>query len=179
MKGVISMSGRKMYSNELKLEVVKRYLQGGIGIKSLAEEYHISSKACIQKWLALYQEHGKAGLSTTHGTYSGDFKVSVVEYMHNTGASLRQTAAHFNIPSKESVSKWERIYYEEGKEALFEERRGRAGKMGTKRPRKSKNIIQENEDLLAEVQRLRMENEYLKKLNALVQEREKSAKKTR
>lgn len=35
--------------------------------------------------------------------------------MHNTGASLRQTAAHFNIPSKESVSKWERIYYEEGK----------------------------------------------------------------
>ena len=29
----------------------------------------------------------------------------------------------------------------------------------------------ENEDLIAEVQRLRMENEYLKKLNALVQER--------
>ena len=157
----------------------KRYLEGGIGLKSLAEEYHISSKACIQKWIALYQEHGEAGLCTTHGTYSGDFKVSVVEYMHNTGASLRQTAAHFNIPSKESISKWERIYYEEGKAALFEERRGRASKMGTKRPRKQKNIIQENEDLLAEVQRLRMENEYLKKLNALVQEREKSEKKTK
>ena len=34
----------------------------------------------------------------------------------------------------------------------------------------------ENEDLIAELQRLRMENEYLKKLNALVQEREKSKK---
>lgn len=33
------------------------------------------------------------------------------------------------------------------------------------------------EDLIAEVQRLRMENEYLKKLNALVQAREKSARK--
>ena len=39
------------------------------------------------------------------------------------------------------------------------------------------SLIQENADLLAEVQRLRMENEYLKKLNALVQEREKSEKK--
>lgn len=35
------------------------------------------------------------------------------------------------------------------------------------------------EDLFAENQRLRMENAYLKKLNALVQEREKSERKTR
>ena len=51
--------------------------------------------------------------------------------------------------------------------------------MGTKRPRKSKKNLETNEDLLAEVQRLRMENEYLKKLNALVQEREKSKKPTK
>lgn len=51
MKGVISMSGRKMYSTELKLEIVQRYLRGDIGIKKMADEYHISSKACIQKWL--------------------------------------------------------------------------------------------------------------------------------
>ena len=51
--------------------------------------------------------------------------------------------------------------------------------MGTKRPRKNKNTIETNEDLLAEVQRLRMENEYLKKLNALIQEREKSKKPTK
>ena len=66
------------------------------------------------------------------------------------------------------VLKWERIYYEEGPQALFEERRGRSRKMGSK---KNKKNVNENEDLLAEVQRLRMENEYLKKLNALVQER--------
>lgn len=105
-----------MYSTKFKLEVVQRYLKGDIGLNSLAREYHISSKACIQKWLALYREHGVSGLCTTSGTYSGDFKIAVVEYMHNTGASLRQTAAHFNIPSKESVAKWERIYYEEGKD---------------------------------------------------------------
>ena len=178
MKGVISMSGKKIYSNELKLEIVQRYLKGDIGLKTLAEQYHVN-KCDIQKWKAAYTEHGTEGLCKTHGTYTGDFKVSVVEYMHATGASMRQTAAHFNIPSMKSVSDWERIYYEEGKEALFEERRGRASKMGTKHPGKNKKTIQGNEDLLAEVQRLRMENEYLKKLNALVQEREKSGKKTK
>ena len=77
-----------MYSMELKLEIVQRYLKGDISIKQLADEYHISSKACIQKWLALYREHGETGLCTTHGTYSGDFKVSVIEYMHHYARQL-------------------------------------------------------------------------------------------
>lgn len=152
---------KKMYSTELKLEIVKRYLEGNIGLKALAEQYHVN-KGDIQKWKAAYAEHGVDGLCKTHGTYTGDFKVAVVEYMHTTGASMRQTAAHFNVPSLKSVSDWERIYYEEGKEALYEERRGRARKMKAKNPRKKQKAIQENEDLLAEVQRLRMENEYLK-----------------
>ncbi len=173
------MSKRKIYSTELKLKIIQEYLNGNIGIKTLADKYYISSKADIQKWLAQYREHGIDGLCTKNGSYSGDFKVSVVEYMHNTGASQRQTAAHFNIPAPRTVSMWERIYYEEGKEALYKENRGRASKMGTKRPRKSKKDVNSNEDLLAEVQRLRMENEYLKKLNALVQEREKSKKPTK
>ena len=173
------MSGKKMYSTELKLEIVQRYLQGNIGMRQLAEEYHIGTKSDVRKWIYAYKEHGLSGLCTTHGTYSGDFKISVVEYMHDTGASLSQTAAHFNIPSRSSITKWERIYFEEGKEALYEERRGRESKMGTKRPQRSKNNINANEDLLAEVQRLRMENEYLKKLNALIQEREKSNRPTK
>ena len=172
------MSRKKIYSNELKLEIVLRYLQGDISLMSLAKEYHVA-RSDIQKWKAAYAEHGEAGLCTTHGTYTGEFKVAVVEYMHTTGASMRQTAAHFNIPSMRTVSQWERIYYAEGKEALFEERRGRAIKMGNKKGRKPKKDINVNEDLLAEVQRLRMENEYLKKLNALVQEREKSKKPTK
>ena len=169
---------KRKYTTELKLEIVQRYLKGDIGFKALAKQYHVCP-GDIQKWRDAYLAHGVEGLTTTHGTYTGDFKVTVVEYMHTTGASLRKTAAHFNIPSRESISKWERIYFEEGKEALYEERRGRASKMGIKRPRKNKNTIETNEDLLAEVQRLRMENEYLKKLNALIQEREKSKKPTK
>jgi transposase len=43
----------------------------------------------------------------------------------------------------------------------------------TKEPKLNK---QSEEDLIAEIQRLRMENEYLKKLNALVQAKEEAAK---
>ncbi len=167
-----------IYRVQLKLMVVQLYLSEQMSINEIVNKYHID-KTSLKKWIYQYKEHGEKGLCTRMGTYTGDFKVSVVEYMHNTGASFQQTAVHFNIPSKDSVSRWERIYYEEGKEALYKENRGRASKMGTKRPRKLKKDVNSNEDLLAEVQRLRMENEYLKKLNALVQEREKSKKPTK
>ena len=165
---------KKKYSTELKLEIVKKYLEGNIGLKQLAEEYNLSTKADIQKWLAAYEHHGVQGLNTVNYTYAGNFKVYVVEYMQRTGASIRQTAAYFNIPSPPTVASWQRIYNTEGKEALCEERRGRANKMNSKKGKKPQDNKKENEDILAELKRLRMENEYLKKLNALVQEREKS-----
>lgn len=179
MKGVIFMSRKPVYPIEIRIKVGRAYAEGKMTARELVEKFCISSKGDVMKWGALYKKHGEEGFRVQRSSYSGDFKLTVIEYMHNTNASLSQTAAHFNIPSRESIRKWERIYYEEGKEALYEERRGRASKMGTKRPRKSKKNLETNEDLLAEVQRLRMENEYLKKLNALVQEREKSKKPTK
>ena len=74
------MPGRKIYSAELNLEIVERYLKGDIGIKKLAQEYHVGY-GDIQKWRDAYQEHGVEELSTAHGTYTGEFKVSVVGYI--------------------------------------------------------------------------------------------------
>jgi transposase len=151
------------------------YLSGKCGgYRQLENKYGIHHKA-IQRWVGLYQLHGVEGLCRISGTYSGDFKIDVIEYMHNQKLSLTETANRFCIPSHYTVAKWERIYFEEGPEALQEERRGKH--MGNKKAYKRKEKVDENEDLLAEVQRLRMENEYLKKLNALVLEREKSEQK--
>lgn len=57
MKGIISMSGRKIYSAELKLEIMDRYLKGNIGMKKLAQKYHVGY-GDIQKWRDAYREHG-------------------------------------------------------------------------------------------------------------------------
>ena len=170
------MSRKRRYSDEFRLKIVKEYMSGNSGgFCALGNKYGISH-CNIQRWVHLYENHGRNGLTGGTGSYSGEFKVHVVEYMHNNRMSLTATADHFCIQSVPTLSKWERIYYEEGKEALFEERRGR-NSMGKKKPVKPKNNVNQNEDLLAEVQRLRMENEYLKKLNALVQERERSEQK--
>ena len=90
--------------------------------------------------------------------------------MHTNHLSATETAIHFNLGTHSVVLKWERIYYEEGPQGLYEERRGRKRNMSSK-PRKNKISKDTEKDLIEEVQQLRMENEYLKKLNALVQER--------
>ena len=170
------MSRKRKYSDEFRLSVVKEYLSGtNGGFETLSRKYEIP-KAQLRRWVHLYEQHGAEGLFKVSATYSGEFKIYVVEYMHEKQMSFMETADHFCIPSHSTVIKWERIYYEEGPEALLEERRGRKN-MGKKNSSKPKKNVNENEDLLAEVQRLRMENEYLKKLNALVLEREKSEQK--
>ena len=101
--------------------------------------------------------------------YTPEFKIKVVETMHREKLSYRETARQFDIPNSR-VTAWERIYIEEGAEGLYAERRGRKS---TGRPPK----IKKEEGLIAEVQRLRAENAYLKKLNALVAERVRQEKK--
>ena len=103
--------------------------------------------------------------------YTPEFKVMVIETMRNEKLSHKEAARRFKINAHSAVAKWERIYLEEGKEGLYIERRGRKS---TGRPPKLKKEVEE--DLIAEVQRLRAENAYLKKLNALVAERERQEK---
>ena len=92
--------------------------------------------------------------------------------------SCPEAANRFGVQSKTQVARWERIYLEEGKEALLLERRGRAcAASGTQKGRKPKLDKQVEEDLIAENQRLRMEIDYLKKLRALVLEEERQNKK--
>lgn len=105
--------------------------------------------------------------------YTGAFKQQVVETMHKESLSCREAEQQFDI-SEGRVRRWERIYLEEGPEALYLERRGRGSKG---RPPKLNGQVKE--DLIAEVQRLRAENAYLKNLQALVLEDERHRRKKR
>ena len=106
--------------------------------------------------------------------YTPEFKKLVVETMQKEKLSYRETARRFDVSSDTRIRDWERIYLTEGPEGLSVERRGR-GSAG--RPKKLPKEVEE--DLLAEVQRLRAENEYLKNLQALVLEDERRRRKKR
>ena len=82
----------------------------------------------------------------------------------------------FNINCLGIIKRWERIYLEEGPEGLAVERRGRKGNY-TGQPAKLPKEIEE--DLIAENQRLRAENAYLKNLQALVLEEERCRRRNR
>ena len=100
--------------------------------------------------------------------HTGEFKQMVVETMMHEKLGYREVARQFEISGHEQIRKWERIYLTEGPEGLYIERRGRSSKG---RPARLPKEVEE--DLLAEVQRLRAENAYLKKLQALVLEEER------
>jgi transposase len=102
--------------------------------------------------------------------YTGEFKQQVIETMRKEGLSYREAAQQFDVSDHHRIISWERIYLEEGAKGLYIERRGRGGGMLPKLGKKTE------EDLIAEVQRLRAENDYLKKLNALVLEEERRSK---
>lgn len=159
------------YSVEFKLEVVKYYEENRCGYETTAKHFNVGF-ACVQRWVNKYKVHGVKGLIKNQQQYNGKFKQNVVEYMHNNHLSLQETAIHFNLAGDWIVSKWERIYYEEGPQGLYIDKRGRKKNMSSK-PEKKKLSKDVEEDLIAEVQRLRMENAYLKKLQALVQKRTK------
>ena len=158
------------YSYEEKLAAVELVVNEGLSTYEAAKVSGIP-RTPILRWVERYKQFGPEGLLIKHGSYDGAFKVSVIEYMHDNNLSLFQTAAKFGVPNDATVGKWERIYYEEGPQGLYRDNRGRKPKMSSDKPRKKKHNKETEEDLIAEVQRLRMENEYLKKLNALVQER--------
>ncbi len=158
------------YNKEFKLKFVQYYLKNNISTKKVAKHFKMKDDTSLKIWIRRYKKHGIKGLERNKVSYDGNFKVSVVEYMHNNHLSLAETAVHFNLSGPPLIAKWERIYYEEGPQALFVERRGR--KLNMKQKSNNKKENKTNEELLEELEYLRMENAYLKKLHALIQKRD-------
>ncbi|TGE31891.1 helix-turn-helix domain-containing protein [Desulfosporosinus sp. Sb-LF] len=122
--------------------------------------------------------------------YSGDFKLSAVEEVLTDHMGLRETARKYGVTHK-MVQTWIRLFLEKGKDSLY----SNASKHKTTlinevpptqisdfkdqvTPRKLRHPkVDESslpDEIRNELNKLRMENEYLKKLNALVRKKEKS-----
>ena len=153
------------YTYEQKLESVLLVLKSGYSSREVARMIGCNYKH-ILRWVAYYEAHGKEGLRIKTRSYSAGFKLSVITYMHENNLSLLEAAVKFSIPSDNTVFKWNRIYLKEGPTGFKKDH-----KRKMKKPKKPKAIPKSKEEALQkELEYLRAENAYLKKLQTLVEE---------
>ncbi|MFC4410351.1 IS3 family transposase [Chungangia koreensis] len=156
------------FTFEEKLDVVNRYLSGVEGYESIAQSIGIEKSSVIE-WVKLYEHHGEEAFRKSYTSYTIEFKLDVLNYMNDYGTSLRETAAIFNIPSSSTLTVWRNQLETGGIDALQPKKKGRYS-MSKDNPKVMKEEVQAEgsmEALQAEVERLRMENAYFKKVECL------------
>lgn len=166
------------YTEEIKLRVIKQYLDGQLGYHRLAAQQGIPAPV-IRRWVDAYRLHGSEAFCKRRKHYSPEHKRSVLQHMWDNALSINQTAAVFNIPNPDSIRTWAKRYDEGGSEAL--------GRIKPAVPDMPARVIPDDrpvqeltrEELLKRVEYLQMEVAVLKKLEALAQAKKAAARKKR
>jgi len=167
------------FTAEEKLQAVLRYLNGKESYKEIGRSFRTDHKSIV-KWVKQYEYNGVEAFVKQYTNYTRQFKLDVLNYMIEQGTSLNETAAIFKIAAPSSISVWRRQFETQGMDALQSKKKGRPS-MKKELNKQPKQSLKEGsiEALEARIGQLEMENEYLKKLNALVQNKKKSPKKTK
>jgi transposase len=163
------------YTKEFKLAVVQEHESFKVSSSFLSKKYDVT-RTLLQTWIEGYQYHGADYFEKRPQVYSAKFKLSVLQYIKNHRISAIKAAALFGIPAFTSVMQWQRIYNTGGAAAFVAKPRGRP-KMTKSKPNIDKPPKEMTpEELLEEVLNLRAERDYLKKLQALIQEKQLAEK---
>ena len=153
----------------VRLAAVQHYLSGKATLAETARHFHVGESPLI-RWVRAFRNQGEAGLThrlTRH--YSPEFKLRVVRYVLDNRCSSADASAHFAIPNETVIQNWLRKYRSGGSVALVNRRSGPA--MKTNKPDEDKSFSDmTHKELLRELEYLRAENAYLKKLKALREE---------
>ena len=167
------MERKVKYDYAFKLECVELVLK-----KHYSSQYVSKLKGLnesnIRKWVSFYKTYGEVGLlPRINQTYSAIFKIKVLKTIEKESLSLRATSVKFNIPDVAIIVKWKKDFANFGVEGLKSKPKGRPISMSDYKRKKSKSgkPLTKEEELLKENERLRCENELLKKLQALIQAR--------
>ena len=164
------------YSWEFKLECVNKYKNGEYINISGSPGFQHNFMNHVRNWVATYDDLGIDGLkhSPTNKNWTPEKRFELVAKVL-AGHSIRSVAKNAHIDSGQLIQ-WVRRYNEKGMDGL-QCKKGRPTKqlVMKKKTKKTKLSISEQEELKLLKERneyLEMENEYLKKLDALVSKRE-------
>jgi transposase len=168
------------YSTDFKIKVAQHYLKSGGGARKTAAHFGIDH-GTVRKWCSLYKLHGPGAFTKRSQTYSVEEKLRILQRMEKESWSTRQASAYFNIPTPYTVQSWLKRYNEGGADALVNRRRGRTLSKKKKPPSPGGRPVEgmTSEEMRQELEYLRAENAYLKKQEALIQEKRLARKKKR
>lgn len=163
------------FTAEDKVQAVNRYLNGHESSYEIAKSLGTNHKA-ILKWVKQYEYNGVDAFIKRYTNYTQQFKLDVLNYMIEHGTSFVETAAIFNIAAPSTILVWKKQFETKGFDALQSRKKGHPS---MKKQSKQAPVEGATEALQARIKQLEMENEYLKKLNALVRNKEKSPRETK
>ncbi|MFV2048283.1 helix-turn-helix domain-containing protein, partial [Metabacillus sp. YM-086] len=157
---------------QFKFMVVREYQEGQLGFKLLAKKYGIKSHKQIINWVNNYEKFGPEGLmrKKQKKIYSVQFKLDVLSFMKSTGSSVVETALEFGLTNPPMISAWKKAFLEGGADFL-DKQKGRPPMSDKAINRGSKKVVEDKamtyeQKLERENELLRLEVEYLKKLQA-------------
>ena len=171
-QGLITSTKNTIYENDIKLKAIKDYLTGVGSTYDICMRYNISSTSVLDKWIKKYNSghkifnsrKNKGDKIMTNGrktTYQE--RIEIVSFCIANANDYNLTANKYNV-SYQQVYTWVKKYSENGFNALVD-RRGK---------NKSFEELSESEKfsaqlklLEAENRRLKMENDFLKKLEEI------------
>lgn len=170
----------RKYSEQQKLDAVEAYRSGDLGLRATAALHNVDV-ASLRKWIAAYEAIGIAGIQRKRRqTYGLEFKLEVLQRIKSEELSYRQAGALFNVRRFDTIASWERAYDKDGIAGLMPQQPTRREPRALDGPPEplvdsSGAEVPSRQELLAELEALRTENAYLKKLKALVQAQAKLA----
>ena len=157
------------YSKEFKLECVQRYKNGDYiedppGIK------HKSFRDQVDTWVRMYDSLGEEGLEHGRPTLDINKRIELINRVED-GETYNYVAFSIGI-KPDLLIRWHNIYKDKGIDGLKLLKRGRPSmaKQNKEVAKKDPKDMTRDE-LLEALEMATIENEYLKKLSALVQKR--------
>ena len=167
---------------EDKIKIIELRVQG-LGYGTIAKKYNVRHST-IQTIYHSYESHGIEGIKhpAKNMKYPPEIKLEIIKRVFE-GEPKTGLAAEYNLYGAGTIVSWMKKYEELGYNGL-EGKQGRPRgrpKIRTKEEKKNtpltKSEREEFNELKKKLEYLEMENEYLKKLDALVKERLKQQKK--
>lgn len=179
-QGLQAQSSNKYYPEAIKLQAITDYNKGLGSLDHICNKYDISYHSILRQWIKKYNGHGTLKSQNAQGdkymtkgmktTY--EERTEIVAFCIANNYNYQMTSKQFQV-SYEQVYSWVQKYKEHGYEALLDHRGKRKKPDELSESEKTASMLKLLE---AENKHLKMENDFLKKLEEVERRRNPTRK---